>query len=102
MSYYKTDRKSNSFLRDYFGFLPLLGGTLTAGVVGGAAFAIGLAYDASKTAAQIMGGANAVDAINSLYQTAGNLAGQYVMPAGAAGQFFTYKFKKSITSFFKK
>lgn len=102
MNYYKAERKNNSFLRDYFGLLPLLGGTITAGVVGGAAFAIGLACDASKTAAQVMGGVNPVDAINSLYNSAGNLAGQYVMPAGVAGQFLTYRFKKSISNFFKK
>jgi len=102
MGYYKTEYRKSSFLKDYFGVVPLVGATLTAGAVGGVAFAIGLASDVSKTAAQIMAGANAVDAINSLYQSAGNLAGQYFMPAGAAGQFLTYKFKRSITSFFKK
>lgn len=102
MGYYKTEYRKSSFLKDYFGVVPLLGATLTAGAVCGAAFLVGLASDSSRTAAQIIGGANAVDAISSLYQHAGNLAGQYAMPAGGVGQFLTYKFKRSISSFFKK
>lgn len=103
MSFYKTEyRKNNSFLRDYFGVLPLLGATITAGAVGGTAFLIDMVNGASRTTAQILGGMNALDAISSLYQHAGTLAGQYIMPAGVVGQFLTYKFKKSIASFFKK
>jgi len=98
---YKTERRKN-FLKDYFGFLPLIGATITAGAVGGAAFMISLASDSSKTAAQIIAGSNGIDAISSLYQHAGSVAGQYLMPAGGVGQFLTYKCKRSISSVFRR
>jgi hypothetical protein len=98
----KKDRKIRKFLKEYFGPLPILGGTFTAGVVGTAAFLITLISGFSKGIPYVLNGSNPVDLIGSIYQQAGVTAGQLVMPAYAAGQFLTYRMKKSILSVFQK
>ena len=90
------------FLREYFGLIPLTGGLLTAGAVGSAAFLISLLSGTSQELTYVINGKDAVDAISILYQKAGETAGHYIMPSAAVGQFLTYRFKKSVTSFFKK
>jgi hypothetical protein len=94
--------KRLKFPREYFGLIPLTGAAITAGAVGGAAFLITLASEISKQAYYIGNGGSIVDAISAMYQHAGNVAGQWIMPAGAVGQFLAYRFKKSVLSIFKK
>lgn len=90
------------FLREYFGVIPVSGGLLTAGLVGTTAFIISLVAGSSQGLSYIASGENPVDVIASLYQQASGVAGKYMMPGAFAGQLLTYKFKKSIESWFKK
>ena len=90
------------FLKEYFGAIPVSGGLLTAGLVGTTAFIISLAASSSQGLTYLTNGENPVDVIASLYQQASDAAGKYMMPGAFAGQLLTYKFKKSVESWFKK
>jgi len=90
------------FLKEYFGVIPMSGGMLTAGIVGTTVFLISVVAGSSQGLNYMINGKNPVDVITSLYQQASNVAGQYAIPGAAAGQFLTYRFKKSVTSVFKK
>ena len=90
------------FLKDYFGPLSLAGAAVTAGAVGCTVFTIVTIANAPKEVAYVMNGGNVIDSIFSLYQQASNATGEWIMPAGAAGQLLTYKFKRSVASLFEK
>ena len=88
------------FLKDYFGLLPIVGGMFTSGLTSTAVFLIALLYNLSKGYPQLFTGN--WDYVSIAYKKAGEIAGQWILPSYAAGQFLTYRMKKTITSLFKR
>ena len=91
-----------NFLKEYFSPVPLVGGLLTAGLVGTTTFLIGLVTNANQSFGYALNGKNPLDAIVELYNNSGGTAGKYLMPGEMIGQFLGYKFQKSFTNLFKK
>jgi hypothetical protein len=89
------------FLKEYYGLVPVIGGTLVAGAVGVIAYSVGMAQDISKEAQYISSSNDVLGGILSLYNNASLICGKYVMPGFVAGQALTYKFKKNLISFLK-
>jgi hypothetical protein len=89
------------FLKEYYGLIPVVGGTIIAGAVGVVAYSVGLAQDFSKEVQYISSTNDVIGGVFTLYNNASAVCGRYIMPGFLAGQFLTYKFKKSLTSFFK-
>ncbi len=89
-------------LKEYFSPVPLVGGLITAGLVGTTAFLIGLVTNANQSLGYALSGRNTLDAIVELYNNSGATAGKYLMPSAMVGQFLGYKFQKSFTDLFKK
>jgi len=90
------------FLKEYYGLVPTLGGTIVAGSVGVVAYSVGFAKDFSKELQYILATQDVWGGISSLYNYASSVGGKYIIPAFFIGQVLSYKLKKSVTSFFEK
>jgi len=83
-------------LKEYFGVWPLLGGVFTSGLTSTSVFLISLFYYLSGSCSQILSGN--LDYVSLAYKQAGEIAGQWILPSYAAGQFLAYKLKKAVLS----
>lgn len=81
--------------------IPVLGGVVVAGATGILAYSVGFAQDIAKEIQYISTTQDFWGGIWSLYNNASAVCGKCVIPGFIAGQFLTYKLKKSVTSFFK-
>jgi len=89
------------FIKEYYGLIPVVGGTVIAGAVGVVAYSVGFAQDIAKEIQYISTTQDFWGGFWSLYSNASSVCGKYVIPGFIAGQALTYKLKKSVTSFFK-
>lgn len=89
------------FLKEYYGLVPVAGGMALAGIAGMAAYSVGFAQDISRQIQYITSTGDVFGGIISLYESASSTAGKCVAPAFVAGQFMTYRLKKSLISLFK-
>ena len=89
------------FLKEYYGLIPVVGGTVIAGAVGVVAYSVGFAQDIAKEIQYISTTQDFWGGFWLLYNNASSVCGKYVIPGFIAGQALTYKLKKSVTSFFK-
>ena len=88
-------------IKEYYGVIPVVGGTVVAGAVGIVAYSAGFAQDFLKEIQYISTTQDFWGGISSLYNNASVVCGKYVIPGFIAGQALTYRLKKSITSLFK-
>lgn len=89
------------FLKEYYGLVPILGGTVIAGTAGLIAYSVGFAQDLTKEIQYISTTQDIWGGVLSLYDNGSSIAGKYVIPGFIAGQALTYKLKKALFSFFK-
>jgi len=89
------------FLREYYGVIPVLGGTVVAGVTGIIAYSIGVAQGLTKEVQYILTTQD-VGRFLVLYEYGSSVAGKYIVPGFMVGQALTYKLKKSLFSIFEK
>lgn len=89
------------FLREYYGLIPMLGGTLVAGATGIIAYSIGFAQGLTKEI-QYITTTQDLERILTLYEYGSSVAGKYILPGFVVGQALTYKLKKSLLSIFEK
>lgn len=89
------------FLKEYYGLIPILGGTVIAGTAGIIAYTVGSAQEITKQIEYITTTQDVWGGISALYESASSLGGKYIIPGFFAGQALTYKLKKAIFSFLK-
>lgn len=89
------------FLKEYYGVIPVLGGTVVAGVTGIIAYSIGVAQGLTKEIQYILTTQD-LERLFTLYEYGSSVAGKYIVPGFIVGQALTYKLKKSLFSIFEK
>ena len=88
-------------LKEYYGLVPVLGGTVIAGAVGVVAYTIGSAQELTNQIEYIITTQDIWGGLSALCDSGSALAGRYIIPGFIAGQILTYKLKKAIFSFLK-
>ena len=89
------------FLKEYYGILPVVGGTVIAGAVGVVAYTIGSAQELTNQIEYIVTTQDIWGGLSVLCDSGSALAGKYIIPGFVAGQVLTYKLKKTLFSFLK-
>lgn len=102
MERYQSEYRKKSLgkkLSEVFGFIPLSGAAYGAGSTYMAALTVGSLKDfLFEQVPYIIGGGNAVYALQTSMQRGYEAAGQWAVVGGIAGLLLTYKFEKSIKS----